>query len=113
LETSNWTVGAALVGWLGSVGLAWDIPAAFAVDPASFIKISLVMDGTVSTERDTFPTSRTQATKKCAPQEGKTGFLQPLLCDRGDVCDDVAMIELMKRCTKSEKMMTNYGIQVP
>jgi hypothetical protein len=29
------------------------------------------------------------------------------------VCDDVAMNKLMKRCTKSEIMMTNYGIQVP
>jgi hypothetical protein len=71
------------------------------------------MDGTVSTERDTFPTSRTQATKKFASQEGKTGFLHSLLCNQGVVCNDVAMIELMKRCTKSGKMMTNYGIQVP
>jgi hypothetical protein len=54
-----------------------------------------------------------QATKKCDAQKGKTGFLQPLLCDRGGVCNDVAMNKLMKRCTKSEKMMTNYGIQVP
>jgi hypothetical protein len=46
LETSNWTVGAALVGWLGCDGLAEDGPVALAVDPASFIEISFVMDGT-------------------------------------------------------------------
>jgi len=43
----------------------------------------------------------------------KRGFCKMLLCDRGGVCDDVAMNKLMKRCTESEKMMTNYGIQVP
>jgi hypothetical protein len=48
LETSNWTVGAALAGWLGCDGLAEDRLVAFAVDPASFIEISFVfvMDGT-------------------------------------------------------------------
>jgi hypothetical protein len=63
----------------------------------------------LSTERDTFPTSSTQATKKCDAQKGKTGFLQPLLCDREGVCNDVAMIELMKGCIKSNKMMTNLN----
>jgi len=67
----------------------------------------------LSTERDTFPTSSTQATKKCDAQKGKTGFPQSILCDQGGVCNDVAMKKLMKRCTKSENMMTNYGIQVP
>jgi len=67
----------------------------------------------LSTERVTFPTSHTQATKKCDTQEGKTGFLQSLLCNQGGVCNDVAMIELMKGCIKSRKVMTNYGIQVP
>jgi hypothetical protein len=109
LETSNWTVGAALVGWLGCDGLAEGRLVAFAVGPGVFIKISLVIDGAVATERDTFPTSLTQAIKKCDAQKGKTGFLQPLLCDRGGVCDDVAMIELMKGCIKSNKMMTNQN----
>jgi hypothetical protein len=67
----------------------------------------------LSTERNTFPTSSTQATKKCDGQKGKTGFPQSILCDQGGVCNDVAMIELMKGCIKSEIIMTNYGIQVP
>jgi len=54
----NWTVGVALVGWLGCGGLAEDRLVAPALDPVSFITISFVMDGTVSTERDTFPASQ-------------------------------------------------------
>jgi hypothetical protein len=46
LETSNWTVGVALVGWFVCDGLAEERPVACPVDPASFIKISFVMDGT-------------------------------------------------------------------
>jgi hypothetical protein len=46
LETSNWTVGVALVGWLGCDGLAEDRLVVFPVDLASFIRRSFAMDGT-------------------------------------------------------------------
>jgi hypothetical protein len=55
LETSNWTVEVALVGWLGCDGLSEGRLVAFAVDSAVFIKISLVMDGTVVNRKGHIP----------------------------------------------------------
>lgn len=63
----------------------------------------------VPTGSDHFSHLRTQATKKCATQKVKIGFLQSLLCDRGGMCNDLAMIELMKRCIKGKNMMTNQN----
>jgi hypothetical protein len=45
----------ALAGWLGCDGIAKDRLVAFAVDPTSFIKTSLVMDETVPNRKKHIP----------------------------------------------------------
>jgi len=73
------------VGWLVCAGLADGRLVAFAVDPASFIKISLVMDGTVSTEKGHSQHLLRKLSRNVTHKKEKRGFCSRF-CATEEVC---------------------------